>query len=86
MDYKHFYVNHSKGFVNPEYSTIHTNNIENKWSQIRKFVKRNVSLEYMDIFMKNFLFFIHTDERQRYSILIKFIKNRSSFFSELLRL
>ena len=34
--YKHYTVNHSKHFVDPENKTIHTNNIENRWGVIKR--------------------------------------------------
>ena len=40
--YKHHKVNHSENFLNPEDEDIHTQNIENRWNWMKKFVKKKV--------------------------------------------
>ena len=82
-NYRHNWVNHSVGFVDPDDNTIHTNNIENKWSQLRKFVKRNLCENYINIYLNNFLFFYHLEEKDRYSILINIIKKNVTYFKSL---
>jgi len=37
--YPHCKINHSKNFVSPENSTIHTQNIENRWRRLKEFLK-----------------------------------------------
>ena len=38
--YRHYNVNHSENFVNPDDSNIHTQNIENRWNWMKKFIKK----------------------------------------------
>ena len=57
--YIHNWVNHSVGFVDPNDKSIHTNNIENRWSKLRKFTKRNILEDHIRIYINNFLFFYH---------------------------
>ena len=71
MNYEHKWVNHSLGFVNPNDSQTHTNNIELRWSHLRKYVKRNTGTDWIQIYLNNFMFFFHTYPEIRYRILIK---------------
>ena len=38
--FSHYKVNHSENFVNPDDSNIHTQNIENRWNWVKKFIKK----------------------------------------------
>lgn len=38
--FRHHQVNHSENFVNPDDSNIHTQNIENRWNCMKKFIKK----------------------------------------------
>ena len=73
QDYKHKFVNHSKGFVHPEDRTIHTNGIENKWSILRKNIKRNVGELSIESYIKSFLWFYHTNEFIRSHMITKLL-------------
>ncbi len=77
QNYTHDSINHSLGFVDPNDNTIHTNSIELRWSHLRKHVKRNVRLENIILYLNKFLFFFHTNERERYTILVNLIKNNN---------
>ena len=37
-------------------------------------MKRNVNLNHIDIFLKYFLWFYHTDKKQRYDLIIGILK------------
>jgi hypothetical protein len=41
-NFTHYWVNHSHTFVNPYWPSIHINNMENEWSKLRQYVKRNM--------------------------------------------
>lgn len=71
MNYQHEWVNHSLGFVDPNNPRTHTNNIELRWSHLRKYVKRNTGLNWIEIYLNNFMFFFHTTPDIRYRLLIK---------------
>ncbi len=81
-NYKHFYVNHSKGFVDPDNPQIHTNNIERLWSYLRKYVKRNVRKEDIEVFINYFLWFYHTNRNSRYEILVKILSDNPNLFNQ----
>lgn len=66
--------------MDPNDRRIHTNNIENKWSKLRRFVKRNVNERFLEIYINNFLFFFHTEDDQRYTVLVNLIKNNPEYF------
>ncbi len=83
-NYRHYHVNHSIAFVDPDDPSIHTNNIERHWSYLRRFVKRNVSLDSINLYIRNFLFFHHTTPNERYYIMINLFINFNSLFKELL--
>ena len=70
-NYSHRWVNHSLGFVDPNNPLTHTNNIELRWSHLRKYVKRNTGAEWIDTYLNNFMFFFHTDPDIRYRLLIR---------------
>ena len=70
-NFQHRWVNHSLGFVDPNNPLTHTNNIELRWSHLRKYVKRNSGVEWIQIYLNNFSFFFHTDPVSRYKILSK---------------
>ena len=38
--YKHYSVNHSENFVDPNNPEVHTQNIESRWNAIKKQLKR----------------------------------------------
>ena len=57
-EYYHFWVNHSKEFVNRYQSFIHTNGIERSWrcvrnqiSSIKRTFRPKLVQEYLDVFM-----------------------------------
>lgn len=39
IGYRHFVVNHSKNFVHPENRNVHTQNVENQWRQIKRWLR-----------------------------------------------
>ena len=39
-NFQHFSVNHKKNFVDPKDKNIHTQNIENLWGELRRFLKK----------------------------------------------
>jgi hypothetical protein len=84
MNYNHEFVNHSKEFVNKDDKGVFTNNIERHWSYLRKHVKRNVHLNSIESYIKNFLFFYHTTPEERYHIYIKMISKHTKIFLSLL--
>ena len=40
LGYKHYAVNHSKNFVDPSNPSIHTQNIERLWLDLKQWIKR----------------------------------------------
>ena len=38
-NYRHFVVNHSKNFVNPQIREVHTQNVENQWRQLKRWLR-----------------------------------------------
>ena len=59
-NYTHKKINHSKEFVNKEDKTIHTNNIENIWRQVRRYLKvYNGVRKNFNLFLDEVLFRIN---------------------------
>jgi hypothetical protein len=81
MNLMHFYVNHSEGFGDPINPNIHTNNIELRWKFLRKYVKRNVKLDDIDIFLKYFLWFYHMEKEKKYEFIIDILRIQPNLFN-----
>ncbi|KAG0421705.1 hypothetical protein DMUE_6269, partial [Dictyocoela muelleri] len=54
LGYYHQVVNHRRGFINPENTYIHTNNIERLWRSLKEFLPKNLMLENLKNYVKNF--------------------------------
>ncbi|KAI5152772.1 hypothetical protein ENBRE01_2992 [Enteropsectra breve] len=54
-DFHHETVNHKKNFVNP-YTGAHAQNIENLWSQFKKFKRQKsyTKIEYLELYIAEF--------------------------------
>ena len=58
LGFRHQVVNHSVNFVNPEDSAIHTQNIENLWRNLRRFLhgRSNYSRQHLLSYIYEFIF------------------------------
>ena len=79
MNLTHVWVNHSITFVNPLSSSIHTNSIENFWSCLRKWIKRNLPLRNLRQWINWFLFMKFIRKEERYGILLSMISIYPNF-------
>ena len=63
-NYTHKVINHSKHFVDPEESTMHTQNIERLWRDIKEWSRRpGVRSKYMHQYLARYLFVTGTEEK-----------------------
>lgn len=58
LGFRHFWVNHSENFVDPSNPAVHTQNIENLWKCLRKFLNKrsNYTRGHLESFIKEFIF------------------------------
>ena len=63
-NYTHKVINHSKHFVDPEDRTIHTQNIERLWWDIKEWSRRPaVHSKYLHQYLARYLFVTGTEEK-----------------------
>lgn len=57
LGYKHYMINHSKNFVDEQNKTIHTQNIERLWRDVKEWVKRpGIKANYLEQYLARYLF------------------------------
>jgi hypothetical protein len=74
----HFWVNHSKTYVNEYDNSIHVNNIERTWRSFCKCIghlKRRIVEEKVDLEIANFLFRSNTLRKMQLDLLFEIIRN-----------
>lgn len=70
--YKHFGINHSLNFVDPENCEVHTQNIERLWLDVKQFVKRpGMKCPFLKQYLGRYLFLKEHKQNALHSFLIQ---------------
>lgn len=73
LGFKHFWVNHSEGFIDPLFRHIHTNKIERLWRSLRAHVShihRSIKEENVDSFLDTFMVKCFYGEEEFYDVMM----------------
>jgi len=68
LNYRHRKIKHKETFVDPEYSLIHTQTIENRWGQVKAMMKKRGKVPRTSFPKKSSGNSLENYEQQRYSI------------------
>lgn len=77
IGYSHDVINHSVAFVDQNDPTIHTNNIERLWRDVRENIPSNVQLTELEGHVKKYMcwrIFLAKDSVKRFEILLSVLK------------
>lgn len=79
--FKHYTINHSENFVNPQDLEIHTQNIERLWRDVKEWVKRpGIRSTYLRQYLSRYLF-IRSLKDEPDMLLHNFFKEVSKMYS-----
>lgn len=70
--YKHFGINHSLNFVDPQNSQIHTQNIERLWLDVKQYIKRpGMQCKFLKQYLGRYLFLKEHKDNTLHSFLMQ---------------
>ena len=78
LELQYYWMNHKKYFVNPISPGILTNSIEGFWTQMRKYIKRNIPIRSISDWLNFFLFTKNIEKNDQYILMLEMIHTISN--------